>query len=668
MKPRTWLWAVGAVLLVAMVLRASAFGRVPPGLYRDEAMHGLDALDLLDGRLSLYFPANNGREPLYIYLTALSVALFGRSSFALRLPSLFVGVATVASTAAMGRALFSRRVGVLGAAVLAVTLWHVHLSRTGFRAVLLPLVASLSIWQGAEAIRNGRLRSWVVSGALCGLCAYTYTAARLIPLALGAFAAYTWLAWPRSRLSRVRRLWLGAGTAALAGLVVAGPLLALAVCQPEVVLGRPGQVSVFSPHIHGGSPLLALGDHWLKTLGMFFVRGDRIWRHNVPWRPVFDPVLGLAFVAGLLTTVRQARRDPAAVFTLIWSGTLLLATILAEDAPHFLRAVGVLPVVVLIPALGIEAGMSSLAGWIGQRTGPGVRARVSTAMSGVAASLVVTAGLVSTASAYFVDYASDPTTAYWFEDGAVQLAGHVNRFLRAGWDGTGMLHDDPDGRHAYIDPKLWSDWAQVRFLVRETGSVTVGTTPVPDIGTAAAFAWSYNDWGWVWGALPGPPREIAVELGPLSQGDRDPAPYRTYVAVVSTMLGEAGTPLARFTGGVEYLGSELSSVGDQLQVRLRWRATEALDTDYIVFLHYLRDGEMIGQGDAGAASGLYPTSRWQPGDVINDNHPLEGVGVPLPGRDVLRFGFWHPESGQVLYLLDDAGNPAADWLDVPVGG
>jgi hypothetical protein len=35
---------------------------------------------------------------------------------------------------------------------------------------------------------------------------------------------------------------------------------------------------------------------------------------------------------------------------------------------------------------------------------------------------------------------------------------------------------------------------------------------------------------------------------------------------------------------------------------------------------------------------------------------------------VLRFGFWQPETGAVLHLLDEAGNPAADWIEVPVGG
>jgi len=55
MSRRSLLWGMVAVLLVATALRLVAFGQIPPGLYHDEAYHGLDALQILDGHLSLYF-------------------------------------------------------------------------------------------------------------------------------------------------------------------------------------------------------------------------------------------------------------------------------------------------------------------------------------------------------------------------------------------------------------------------------------------------------------------------------------------------------------------------------------------------------------------------------------------------------------------------------------
>jgi 4-amino-4-deoxy-L-arabinose transferase-like glycosyltransferase len=698
MRAREYLWWMVAVLLVATALRLVAFGEVPPGLYHDEAYHGLDGVDVLQGHLSFYFPANNGREPLFIYLIALAVGLLGRSPFALRLVAFFAGLLTVAATAAMGRALFSRRAGSLAAAVLAVTLWHVHLSRVGFRAVLLPLFIALAAWQGAlgvggaeaqgskgagaQARGAGWWRHCLAAGVLYGLSFYTYTAARFTPVAVAAFGLYVLATRPEIR--HRRRLWRGVGLAALGVLVVVAPLAVYTVGHPDVVLGRPGQVSVLNPAIHGGDLWGTLGAHALRTLGMFFVRGDRIWRHNVPWRPIFDPLLGATFVLGLVIALRRARREPAAGFVLIGTAVMSLPTFLAEDAPHFLRAVGVLPVVVFLPALGLD--------WLADRVRLPSSGRVAHGIGHwslvIGHWLILTFPLLfalgSTTWAYFGDYARDPVAGYWFEQGAVVLAGRVNGFLGEGWDGERMVREPSEdvgsaGRRVYLDLALWEQWPQVRFLVAAPEAVTVGLEgePVSNLQSpisnhVAVFVWPYGDRQQAplrLRALLPAPAEVSVEEGPLSQGDRDPQPYTTYLAFFAAPPDPAAPALARFSGGVELLGVAVTPVdADRLRVRFRWRATAPLTEDYTVFLHYLRDGERIAQADSRPARGRYTTAVWHPGDVVNDDHTVEGVGVPLPGHDVLLLGLWQPESGVVLYLLDEAGNPAGDWIEVPVDG
>ena len=753
------LFALVAVLLVAATLRWAACGQVPPGLYHDEAYNGLDAVEVLRGRLSLYFPANNGREPLFIYLVTMAVGLLGRSPFALRLPASFVGLLTVAATAAAGRALFSRRVSVLAAAVLAVTLWHVHLSRVSFRAVLLPLFIALTVWQaalGASEIRNPKSeirnpagwRHWLAAGVFYGLSFYTYSAARFTPVALIAFAFYMLLVRPptsnlqsaiRNPQSAIRNpqsairtphLWRGIGLAAMATLVVLAPLAIYTVGHLGVVLGRPDQVSVFNPAINGGDLWGTLGRHTLRTLGMFFVRGDRIWRHNVPWRPIFDPLLGGAFVVGLLVALRRARRDAAAGFVLVWVAVMSLPTLLAEDAPHFLRAAGILPIVAFLPALGLDWLAAKIQSVIRNPQSPipnpqsafrnphsAIRiphSRVvhwsqrtrqhSLILHSLILILPLLFGLASTTWAYFGDYARDPMTGYWFERGAVGLGGRVNEFLGLGWDGNRMLHGNPGDRRVYLDPALWDKWPQVRLLIAAPQAVTLGLElepasnlqlPTPQSalpsrkvphrnfreGSAisnpqvAVFLWPYDDWQRAWALLP-VPAEITVEEGPLSQGDRDLQPYTTYLAFFAARPDAEVPALARFSdpallaaGGIELLDATVTPAGpDRLQVRLDWRASAPLAEDYTVFLHYLRDGERIAQADSRPAGGRYPTTAWRVGDVIHDDHYVEGVGSPLAGRDVLLFGLWQPESGAILYRLDEAGNPAGDWIEVPVDG
>jgi len=676
MKARRWLWGMVVVLLVAAALRLVACGQAPPGLYHDEAYNGLDALDILNGQFSLYFPANNGREPMFIYLIALTVEALGKSPFALRLAAFPVGVLTVAATAALGRALFSRRVGLLAAAVLAATLWHVHLSRVGFRAVLLPLFTALTVWQAARGQRQeaGGRKHWLMAGVFYGLSFYTYTAARFTPIALAAFGLYMLATRPaiRDTRSAIR----GAALAVLAALVTLVPLAVYSVGHPDVVLGRPGQVWLWNPAISHGDPWGTLATHTLRTLGMFFVRGDRIWRHNVPWRPVFDPALGAAFVLGLAATLRRVHRDPAADFVLIWTAVMSLPTLLAEDAPHFLRAVGVLPVVVFFPALGLD--------WLALRVSDWQPKVAPSRRIGYLVVIVpLLFGLGSATWAYLGDYARQPMAGYWFERGAAALAGRINRFLGAGWDGERMIHGSSDNQHVYLDQRLWDEWQpQLRFLVAAPEAMTIGWEPHPTPLSeregpgegVAIFTWPYGDRQQIWTLLPAP-AEITVEEGPLSQGDRDPQPFITYLAFFAAPPDPTTPVLARFSEGVELLSvevqtSDFSEKSEVLRVRLRWRAAAPLPDNYTVFLHYLRDGERIAQADSRPAAGHYPTTLWRPGDVVNDDHYVEGVGAPLPGRDALLVGLWQPERagtpGEKLYLLDAAGNPVGDWIEVVV--
>ncbi|MGB1253205.1 MAG: hypothetical protein ACPG8W_21510, partial [Candidatus Promineifilaceae bacterium] len=61
---------------IAAAFRFWGLGTLPPGLYSDEAFNGLDALSILNGQHALFFEANNGREPFYIYLTSFAVRFF----------------------------------------------------------------------------------------------------------------------------------------------------------------------------------------------------------------------------------------------------------------------------------------------------------------------------------------------------------------------------------------------------------------------------------------------------------------------------------------------------------------------------------------------------------------------------------------------------------------
>jgi len=666
------------LLLVGAGLRLWEVGRTPPGLYHDEAQNGLDALAVLEtGDWPLYFPANNGREPLFIYLITLSVAVLGRSPLAVRLPSFFVGFLTLAATYDLARVLWGRRAGRWALAVLAVTLWHVHLSRIGFRAVLLPLFTALFLAQAVRALRTRKLRYWVAAGALYGASWYTYMAARFTPVALGVTVLYGLLFHRKQTL----RAWRGALVFFMVALLVLAPLGVYTLRHPDVVLARTGQVTILSPEINGGDFWGTLVRHTLRAAGMFFVRGDRIWRHNLAWRPVWEPALGLAFLIGVGVALAGFRRNAGAALALLWTAVMALPTLLAEDAPHFLRAVGVLPTAVLIPVLGllwIELKVESSKLKVQSRKSkaelritnrapilPTLYSLLPPRLPSTVYCLLFIASL-STTYDYFVRYAREPLAYHWFEAGPVEMAGEINAFLDEGWDGERMLHDARAERTVYIDRQLWESWTAIPFLVPQARVRFLSVAAAPDATPSLMFVvWPYRNWELdVFSHIPHP-AYLRVAEGPQAQGDQDEQPFTVAMFIYAAPRPDVPEPAARFDEGVLLRAALVQPDSAGARVCLWWETDVLLSADYTVFVHYLRDGGLIAQRDYQPGYGHLRTTSWAVGDLILDEHFLPGI-VPDPARDSLRIGLYRSDTGTGLPRLDAAGNPAGDWVEVSV--
>src|SRR5258706_5761542 len=99
------------IMAIGAALRFYQLGQVPYGLYQDEAYNGLDAVQVLAGWHPLYFPANNGREPFFIYLVTAGVAAFGRTSLAVPLPGALLGTLLIPAAYVLGRGPFCPRGG-----------------------------------------------------------------------------------------------------------------------------------------------------------------------------------------------------------------------------------------------------------------------------------------------------------------------------------------------------------------------------------------------------------------------------------------------------------------------------------------------------------------------------------------------------------------------------
>ncbi len=118
---------------------------------------------------------------------------------------------------------------------------------------------------------------------------------------------------------------------------------------------------------------------------------------------------------------------------------------------------------------------------------------------------------------------------------------------------------------------------------------------------------------------------------------------------------------ANFDGLLRLRGYDLdlsrAYPGGRLRVVTYWEALASLSESYKLFIH-LDSDKKYAHADGYPVCHTYPTTLWQPGQVIRNHQSL----VILPNAPIkthpLVIGWYDPETGRRLDILDVAGNPA----------
>jgi 4-amino-4-deoxy-L-arabinose transferase-like glycosyltransferase len=423
-------------LLVAAVLRFYDLSLLPPAHYRDVALTAIDGLRAASGHPCLHFTYDEG---LYANLMGLVFLILGPSDWTVRAQGALFGVLTCLGVWRLGRALGLGRAAAYGSALLALSLWHVILSRSGFRAVLLPLLLAFSFALLVEGLRGQGTGRMIAAGVLLGLGVHVYPSIRFAPLILPPLLLAE-LGFERKAWERARR---GLVVYCASAFVVALPMLLNYLHHPEHFTLPRRLLSVFSPKYDRTYLIPDLLRNLESTLLMFHLSGDLNWRHNISGAPMLDPVTGLLFLLGLWVVWRggqESGRRPGSTRALLlaWMLAMLLPNVLSiEGVPHALRSCGVLPAVALIGGVGLAEAERRL----GRAVGP------KKALVPVCALLLGLAGL--TAYRYFIVWGEDPRVLE-AHDGAYKAAARV--LLEAPGDVTPFLIADGAGLRSHGQP------------------------------------------------------------------------------------------------------------------------------------------------------------------------------------------------------------------------
>lgn len=379
MKKTLAYFALLAITALAFFLRVYKVNQIPPSLSWDEVSIGYNAYSILKtGRdehqrffpLDTFTAYGDYKPPLSIYATVPAVALFGLNEFAVRLPSVLAGTITVFLLFFVAQQLFSRQrfaypVSLAASLLLAISPWHIQLSRGGFEANIAVAFIVMGIFLVLKAQEKPTLFliSWVPFVA----SAYTFNSARYFSPLIGIGL----IVFMRRAVSQQKKLFAW-------GIVIAFILLVplLPHLLSEEARLRFAEVNIFTDIsvVKTANERMAYDDNvwWSKVFHnrrVGFVRSylTHLFDNIEPWflfiRGDGNPKFSIQDV-GQLYLIEL----PFLIFGIYWTfvkfpraGWLLLYWLIvaivpagvARETPHALRIENGLPVFILFLAIGI---------------------------------------------------------------------------------------------------------------------------------------------------------------------------------------------------------------------------------------------------------------------------------------------------------------------------
>jgi hypothetical protein len=147
--------------------------------------------------------------------------------------------------------------------------------------------------------------------------------------------------------------------------------------------------------------------------------------------------------------------------------------------------------------------------------------------------------------------------------------------------------------------------------------------------------------------------ETGERLAPVSR-DGDPL-ADTFAASVRLQSAETEiiTPSPIYSSTIrlkEFNLSPVWQVGEEQTFILEWWLSEAVSLDYTTFVHLRQPdtGQNMAQADGPPLNGWYPTSVWQPGEVVVDERKFLAPKTIPAGTYDLVVGWYDPISGDRL--------------------
>ncbi len=380
-------WLI-AVLAVAVFFRFFWLTSSPPALNWDEVSIGYNAYSILKtGRdewgqfLPLSFKAfGEHKLPGIIYASIPGIWLFGTTDLGVRITPAVLGVIAVYLLYLLAKKLFDSEFQALAAAMLmAISPWAVHFSRVSFEAGLAMLLLMGSIYFLLDA--HVKPKYLWLSMILAVFAAYTYNSIRIfLPLIFVAYFVLGVIPW---RKLTARALI----SVVITGLLLLTPIIVGLTRSQERV--RLGTVSILNQKsfidgisesrgyttlpsllprlIHNKAThyAYALFHNYIRLFStefLFFAGGENSQRSVQGMGLLYLFELPL-LVIGLVALFKTRGKNRLTSVLLPWLLLAPIPSIITIDSPSTVRALNMLPALLLIESLGVVSVLT----WLRER-------------------------------------------------------------------------------------------------------------------------------------------------------------------------------------------------------------------------------------------------------------------------------------------------------------
>ncbi|MCX7956209.1 MAG: glycosyltransferase family 39 protein [Patescibacteria group bacterium] len=262
------------VFLLAFFLRVFKLDNIPAEIWGDVNEHIIYTKEILSGKL--YWDFFGGDGPVFDYLTALFFLIFGKNFLAIKITTVFIGMLILYFAYLILKKITQKKfIQLTTIFLMTSSFWLVSFSRQAKPYILVLLFVEFFIYFFLN-------KKYFLSGIILGIGLFVQSS-------FWGMIFFAFLNW---------KIFLSFSPFFL--------LIFLHQLYPQIILSSTSYLGEKTGYyLSFNQKIYNFFENIFDNLQSIFLKGDIVFRHNIPNRPILDVFLSLFFIFGLIIFLRE---------------------------------------------------------------------------------------------------------------------------------------------------------------------------------------------------------------------------------------------------------------------------------------------------------------------------------------------------------------------------